>query len=288
MRNMVDPVAHYHHVLASLLRMPSGSSSTGFMKILALICTTTSGPLFWLLTLSPIPKVKEDDEAATAGGQKAIHHVGGNVGVLSSWGVDYLRIRLPATASLQDPSTPVRGRPCRHAGYSGQVQPAHCHAGLHGHDACTAVAGGDEQDVDLMAATLGARHKKVWISVSKWPLQQQQALLVRGGAGLTATLWTRPLLPGPPCASTMPSSGSRPSTVRRDVWPENSGAGALFRRYALAACSTSQTVFLTAIILWIPNLPFPLCPGSRRRLLPVRVCPVQTDGTFPAGVKSLS
>jgi hypothetical protein len=43
------------------------------------------------------------------------------------------------------------------------------------HDACAAITGEDDQDLDLVVATLSARWKNVWIPVSKWPQQHQQA-----------------------------------------------------------------------------------------------------------------
>jgi hypothetical protein len=42
-----------------------------------------------------------------------------------------------------------------------------------GHDACAAVAGFDEPDQDLVAATGGVRRKKK-VLAAKWPQQQQQ------------------------------------------------------------------------------------------------------------------
>jgi hypothetical protein len=44
-----------------------------------------------------------------------------------------------------------------------------------GHDACAAIAGKDDQDFDLVAGTLGAKHKKLRIPVPKRPQHQQQA-----------------------------------------------------------------------------------------------------------------
>jgi hypothetical protein len=110
LRNVVDPVAHYYHVLASL--------SQDAVPLVWLVLHEETGPRIVQQSLHlsaglslphQLLEDGEDDEAATPGGQEAVRHAGRNARVLSGWGTGYCHFCLPVfTAALsRDPGAPV-------------------------------------------------------------------------------------------------------------------------------------------------------------------------------------
>ncbi len=158
------------HRLACLAHAPQGNWGLTHTTIFAPPCCPH--------TPSPTIRRWRDDEAAAARRPKAIRHAGGNVGVLSCWGLAtavfaYLFLQhLPCEILVllsEDGSVGMRAT---------IADTANRLISLHspqGRDAWAAIAGKDDQDLNLVAGTLGAKHKKVRIPVPKRPQQQQQA-----------------------------------------------------------------------------------------------------------------
>jgi hypothetical protein len=155
--------------LACMAHAPQGNPGLTLTTIFAPPCCPP--------TPSPTIRRWRDDEAAAARRPKAICHAGGNVGVLSCWGLatavfaylflQHLPREILVLLSEDDP-----------VGMRAIADKANRLIALHipqCRDACAAIAGKDDQDLDLVAGTLGAKHKKVRIPVPKRPQQPQQA-----------------------------------------------------------------------------------------------------------------